>query len=104
MQKVSRLRYLARARSDLLQIIQYGRGEQWPDPVAYARTLRERIAVLATHRDSGRVGRVRGTREWVLAGTPYIAVYRVAGGVIEVLRILHGAQIEIDAHDGRGAA
>lgn len=90
----SRIRYLARARSDLLQIIQYGRGEQWPDPVAYVSTLRERIVVLAAHRDSGRIGRVDGTREWVLSGTPYIAVYRLSGSVIEVLRILHGSQIK----------
>lgn len=88
-----RLRYLGRARSDLLQIIQYGRGEQWPDPVAYVRTLRARIVVLAAHRDSGRVGRVEGTREWVLTGTPYIVAYRVVAGIVEVLRILHGAQI-----------
>ena len=92
----SRIRYLARARSDLLQIIQYGRGEQWPDPVAYVRTLRERIVVLAAHRGSGRLGRVDGTREWVLVGTPYIVVYRLSVGVIEVLRILHGKQVSDD--------
>ena len=90
----SRIRYLARARSDLLQIIQYGRGEQWPDSVAYVRTLRERIVVLAMHRDSGRAERIEGPREWVLAGTPYIVVYRLSGSVIEVLRILHGSQIK----------
>ena len=89
----SRLRYLARARADLVQIIQYGRVERLPDPVAYVLTLRARIVVLAAHSDSGRVGRVEGTREWVLAGTPYIAVYRLRGEVIEVLRILHGAQV-----------
>jgi toxin ParE1/3/4 len=93
MKESSRLRYLARARSDLLKMIQYGR-ERWPDPVAYVRTLRERIDVLAAHRDSGRAGRVDGTREWVLTGTPYIAVYRLKGGFIEVLRVLHGSQIE----------
>jgi len=91
---MSRLRYLARARSDLVQIIQFGRGEQFPDPVAYVRMLRERIVVIATHRDSGRAGRIDGTREWVLVGTPYIVVYRLSGSVIEVLRILHGAQID----------
>ena len=41
----------------------------------------------------GRVGRVRGTRELVIAGTPYIAAYRVKGRVILILRILHGAQL-----------
>ena len=53
MKESSRLRYQARARSDLSKIIQYGR-ERWPDPAAYVRTLRERIDVLAAHRDSGR--------------------------------------------------
>ena len=62
----SRIRYLARARSDLLQIIQYGRDEQWPDPVAYVRALRERIVVLAAHRGSGRLGRVDGTRRYTI--------------------------------------
>ena len=96
MHKNSLPRYLGRARSDLLQIIQYGRGEQWPDPVAYVRALRDRIAVLAVlaeHRGSGRAGHVEDTREWVLTGMPYIAVYRLNNGAIEVLRVLHGAQI-----------
>jgi toxin ParE1/3/4 len=93
MQENSRQRYLARAHSDLIKIIEYGRGEQWPDPVAYVRALRARIVVLAAHRDSGRVGRVDGTREWVLAGTPYITVYRLKVDFIEVLRVLHGSQI-----------
>jgi len=94
MSERNQLRYLARARADLVKIIQYGQGEQWPDPVAYVLTLRERMVVLAMHRDSGRAGRIEGTREWVLAGTPYIVVYRLSGSVIEVLRILHGSQIK----------
>lgn len=39
----------------------------------------------------GRVGRLAGTRELVIARTPYIVVYSSNGGVI-LLRILHGAQ------------
>jgi toxin ParE1/3/4 len=93
MKERSRLRYHAHARSDLSKIIQYGR-ERWPDPVAYVRTLRERLDVLGAHRDSGRAGRVDGTREWVLSGTPYIVVYRLTDDFIEVLRVLHGSQIE----------
>ena len=40
----------------------------------------------------GRPGRVDGTRELVLAGLPWIAVYAVTDSTIVVLRLLHGAQ------------
>ncbi len=40
----------------------------------------------------GRRGRVRGTRELVIAGLPYIALYRALVEVVEVVRVLHGAQ------------
>jgi toxin ParE1/3/4 len=40
----------------------------------------------------GRPGRVSGTRELVVAKTPYIAPYRILGETIEVLRVFHGAR------------
>jgi plasmid stabilization system protein ParE len=40
----------------------------------------------------GHDGRVIGTRELVVAGTPYIAVYRKGRTSVRVLRVLHGAQ------------
>lgn len=40
----------------------------------------------------GRAGRVPGTRELVVSGTPFIAVYRVRAKVLWVLRVLHGAR------------
>jgi len=42
--------------------------------------------------DSGRLGRVPGTRELIVPGTSYLIVYQLAGDVIRLLRILHGAQ------------
>ena len=47
---------------------------------------------LRDHPELGRVGRVPGTRELIVAGTPYIVPYRVRGGAVEVLRLFHGAQ------------
>lgn len=38
---------------------------------------------------NGRVGRIAGTRELVINGTPYIAVYAVTETAI---RVLHGSQ------------
>ena len=47
---------------------------------------------LADHPAIGRPGRVPGTRELVVVGTPYVVVYRIERTVVLVLPILHGAQ------------
>ncbi len=54
--------------------------------------IERQVDVLADHPLMGREGRVKGTRELVIGRSPFIAVYRVQGKRIEVLRILHGAQ------------
>ena len=41
---------------------------------------------------SGRPGRVPGTREVVVAQLPNIVAYRVMGDEIRILRVLHSAQ------------
>ena len=51
----------------------------------------ERVSGLAFHPLQGRPGRVEDTRELVIYGTSYIAVYRVRERV-EVLRIRHSSQ------------
>ncbi|WP_081162004.1 type II toxin-antitoxin system mRNA interferase toxin, RelE/StbE family [Ensifer aridi] len=43
--------------------------------------------------ESGRPGRIAGTRELVVPRTPYIGAYVVMADSIRILRILHGAQI-----------
>ena len=40
----------------------------------------------------GRPGRVRGTRELVVAETQYLIVYRLKKNAIHFLRVLHGRQ------------
>jgi toxin ParE1/3/4 len=37
----------------------------------------------------GRTGRIAGTREIVIANTPYIVIYRVKEEAVEILRVLH---------------
>lgn len=63
---------------------------------AAAIAVDERIAAAARRlRDfpeSGRPGRVAGTRELVITATPYIAAYAVGDGIVRILRVLHGAQ------------
>ena len=52
----------------------------------------DRIEHLVHFPHVGRVGRIQGTRELVLAPLPYIAIYREMDAAVEVLQILHGAQ------------
>lgn len=47
---------------------------------------------LFDHPRVGRPGRVRGTRELVVGGTPYLIIYRVESDAVVILRLLHGAQ------------
>jgi toxin ParE1/3/4 len=50
------------------------------------------VARLADYPESARPGRVQGTRELVVTGTPYVVVYRVEPSAVVILRLLHGAQ------------
>jgi toxin ParE1/3/4 len=43
--------------------------------------------------DSGRPGRIDGTRELVIPRTPYVAAYLVDADTVRILRVLHGAQM-----------
>jgi toxin ParE1/3/4 len=49
---------------------------------------------LADFPELGRSGRKRGTRELVITGTPFLAIYRIhtAAEEVQILRLLHGAQ------------
>ena len=40
----------------------------------------------------GRLGTLKGSRELVVAGTPYRVVYDIAGYLIHVRRVIHGAR------------
>lgn len=54
--------------------------------------IEQQVALLAEFPKMGRSGRVKGTRELVVTRTPYIVAYRIKGDVVQVLRVLHGAQ------------
>jgi toxin ParE1/3/4 len=65
------------------------------EPAAAERTIRrihEVIRRTAGMPYSGRTGRVAGTREIAVSGTPYLVAYRIVDKTIHVLAVLHGAQ------------
>lgn len=56
-------------------------------------TIVEAARRLIEFPESGRPGRIPGTRELVIPRTPYIAAYVVTADRVRILRILHGAQL-----------
>ncbi len=63
---------------------------------AAAETLVEQIfgvvERLELYPRMGRAGRVEGTRELVIAGTPSVVVYRMTAERVEGLAVLHAAR------------
>ena len=50
------------------------------------------VQQLETFPMSGRTGRVQGTRELVIANTPFVAAYAIQKARIVILAVYHGAQ------------
>ncbi|MDR3553635.1 MAG: type II toxin-antitoxin system RelE/ParE family toxin [Syntrophobacteraceae bacterium] len=81
------------AGKDLLDIYQ----RIAADNPGAARRLHEkivsRIQDVGLMPQIGRAGRVPGTRELVIAGTPYTVPYRVRGEVLHILRFYHASRL-----------
>jgi toxin ParE1/3/4 len=56
--------------------------------------------VLLEHSSAGRSGRVKGTRELVITGTPFVIIYRLKMQLsqVQVLRVLHYARQWPETH------
>ena len=88
-----RLRWTEPATSDLTHICDYTEEHSGGTTARrVALSIYEGVSALVKFPERGRTGRKSGTRELVLAGLPYLAVYRLQGDTVEILRILHGAQ------------
>ena len=65
------------------------------NPAAAEKTVAAiRLAVENLDRfpSLGRPGRISGTRELVVSGTPYIVPYRVRGELVQLIRVFHAAR------------
>jgi len=60
--------------------------------LAIHEEIHRQVALLGDYPHMGRPGRCAGTRELVIARTPYIVAYRLERLAVVVLRVLHGAQ------------
>ena len=64
-----------------------------PDAAArVAEHILRAVELLAEQPHIGRPGRVTGTRELVVPGTPYLIPYRVRRDRLELIALYHGRQ------------
>ncbi len=54
------------------------------------RQIRQATRRLIKHPETGRPGRVVGTRELVVPGTQYVLPYLVRGETLQILAVVHG--------------
>ena len=87
-----RIKWLHQALIDIDAEMSYIAQEDSDAAVKLYAHIRDRIAVLEIFPESGRLGRILGTRELVLTKYPYIIPYRVKDDTIEILRIFHTRQ------------
>jgi len=89
-----RIRWTESAVRDLTQICDY-LNEHGSGVAArkVALSVHQAIDRLVEFPELGRTGRKPDTRELVFSGLPYIAIYRIREDVVEIVRVLHGAQI-----------
>jgi plasmid stabilization system protein ParE len=88
-----RIRWTESAARDLTNVSDYAQEHSGPEPARkLALRIYEAIGSLEKFPHLGREGRKTKTREFVISGTPFLAIYRFRDDVIEIARILHGAQ------------
>jgi len=88
-----KLVWSAFALSDRGEIYDYIESESPRSAAMMDKRISESVELLLDFPESGRLGRVKGTRECVIPRSPYIGAYIVTGEVIRILRVLHGAQL-----------
>ena len=87
-----RLEWSAFAIEDRDAIFDYIEEDSPHAAVVVDDRIRVQVRQLLQFPETGRPGRIEGTRELVISRTPYIAAYRITGETVRILRVLHGAQ------------
>ena len=86
------IRWTSIALSDLNSAFEFISADK-PDAVkATVMKVLDGIEQLKNFPESGRPGRVKGTRELVVSTTPYVIAYRIKENHLEILSILHTSQ------------
>jgi toxin ParE1/3/4 len=87
-----RLHWTPIAIGHLRAAYEFAAQENAPAPDALIDRIFLAVEQLTQYPQIGREGRVKGTRELVIARTPYVLAYRLRRSRIDILAVFHGAR------------
>jgi toxin ParE1/3/4 len=90
---MSKVRWTRTALSNLDEQAEFVVLDKPRAAAALVQRVFDAVEQLCSYPSMGRAGRIAGTRELVVAGTPLIVPYRVRDGYVEVLRVLHASRL-----------
>lgn len=83
------IRWLRKALQNLNTELEYIAESDPRGARILAARIFQAVNQLAKQPDSGRPGRIHGTRELIVRNTHYIIPYRVRNNSVEILRVFH---------------
>jgi toxin ParE1/3/4 len=89
---VTRVRWTINAANDLASIAERIRKDNPSAALKVARTIYNGVADLGVFPNRGRIGLVEKTREVIFPPWPYIVVYEINQGAVNVLLVRHASQ------------
>jgi toxin ParE1/3/4 len=87
-----RVRWTTPAREQFVSAYEYIAVENRAAAARTADQIWESTQLLAHHPRAGREGRVGGTRELVISGTPFVVAYRIEKNEVHILAVLHASR------------
>ena len=87
-----RVRWTTPAREQLVSAYDYIAADNRRVAARTADRIWKSTEMLAKHPMAGREGRVAGTRELVVQGTPFLVAYRVGRAEVEILAVMHAGR------------
>jgi toxin ParE1/3/4 len=80
------------ATQQLSQAYEYIAAENESSAKRIVNHIWNSVELLERHPYAGRRGRIGGTRELVIRGTPFVIAYIVGGNEVRILAVLHAAR------------
>jgi toxin ParE1/3/4 len=88
-----RVKWRLLAEEDYEQIVDYIAKTNLLAAIEVGDEIMRQVEGLEKFPESGRLGRIQGTRELVIGGLPYVVPYRIADSTIEILRVFHTSRL-----------
>jgi toxin ParE1/3/4 len=89
---LSGVRWSKKATEQLLAVHDFIVVENSAAAAKQVDVILQAVKQLVNFPEMGRIGRIKDTRELVIAGTYYVVTYRLKDATVRVLALLHGAR------------